>query len=108
MSIMSLVITTKKFLKEEITEKFIKKIQDTVNHNIQFVLKKFQDTKNNEHEKIWKKNELREDFSKPKSETKDTIKKEVYESNIATQNIKKELNKVWKPSEKRIKQKSWN
>jgi hypothetical protein len=54
------------------------------------------------------KNELREDFSKPKSETKDTIKKEVYESNIATQNIKKELNKVWKPSEKRIKQKSWN
>jgi hypothetical protein len=40
-----------------------------------------------------KKRELREDFSKPKSETKDTIKKEVYESKIATQNIKKELNK---------------
>jgi hypothetical protein len=47
----------KKFLKEEITEKFMKKIQDTVNHNVQFVLKKFQDSKNNENQKIQKKKE---------------------------------------------------
>jgi hypothetical protein len=35
----------KKFLKEEITEKFREKIQDIVNENVQDVLKKFQDTK---------------------------------------------------------------
>jgi hypothetical protein len=47
--------TKKKTLKEEIlqeiTEKFMKKILDMINQNVQNVLKKFQDTKNKEHEK---------------------------------------------------------
>jgi hypothetical protein len=43
------------------------------------VLKKFQDTKNKEHEKTQKEiNELRVDFNKHQSETKDTIKREKY------------------------------
>jgi hypothetical protein len=72
--------TQKKSLKEEIfkkiTEKHLKKILDMVNQNVQDVLKKFQDTKNKEHEKTQKQlNELREDFNKHQSETKDTIKK---------------------------------
>jgi hypothetical protein len=36
---------------EEIAEKFMEKILDVVNQNIQGALKKFQDTKNKEHEK---------------------------------------------------------
>jgi uncharacterized protein involved in exopolysaccharide biosynthesis len=48
-----------------------------VSQNVQDALKKFQDTKNKEHEKTQKQiNELREDFNKYQSETKDTIKKE--------------------------------
>jgi hypothetical protein len=44
--------------------------------NVQDTLKKFQYTKKKEHEKTQKQiNELREDFSKYQSETKDTIKK---------------------------------
>jgi uncharacterized protein involved in exopolysaccharide biosynthesis len=54
-------------------------ILDKVQQNIQDALKKFQDTKNNEHEKTQAQmNELREDFNKYQSETKDTIKN-VYE-----------------------------
>jgi 5'-deoxynucleotidase YfbR-like HD superfamily hydrolase len=41
---------TKKTLKEEISEKFMEKILDMVNKNVQDALKKFQDTKNKEHE----------------------------------------------------------
>jgi hypothetical protein len=37
-------------------------------------------------------NELREDFNKHQNETKDTIKTEIYELKMKTQNIK-ELNK---------------
>jgi hypothetical protein len=37
--------------------------------------------------------ELREDFNKHQSETKDMIKKEIYELKMITQNIKEELNK---------------
>jgi hypothetical protein len=45
---------TKKSLKEEITEKLMEKILDTVNQNLQDALKKIQDTKNKEHEKTQK------------------------------------------------------
>jgi disulfide oxidoreductase YuzD len=40
--------THKKTLKEEISEKFMEKILDVVNQNIQDGLKKFQDIKNKE------------------------------------------------------------
>jgi uncharacterized tellurite resistance protein B-like protein len=71
---------TKKTLKEEIwkeiSEKFMEKILDMVNQNIQNELKKFQDTKSKEY-KITEKQikELREDLNKYQSETKDTVKK---------------------------------
>jgi DNA-directed RNA polymerase alpha subunit len=38
-------------------------------------------------------NELREDFNNHQSETKNTIKKEIDELKLKTQNIKEELNK---------------
>jgi hypothetical protein len=38
-------------------------------------------------------NELREDFNKHQSETKDTMKREIYDLKMTTQNIKEELNK---------------
>jgi hypothetical protein len=48
-----------------------------VNQNVQNALKKFQDTKNKQHEKTQKQiNELREDFNKHQSETKDNMKRE--------------------------------
>jgi hypothetical protein len=79
---------------EEITEKFMEKIPDMVNHNLQDALKKFQKTKNKEHEKTPKQiKEHKEDFNKHQSETKDTIKGEIRELKLATQNIKEELNK---------------
>jgi peptidoglycan hydrolase CwlO-like protein len=54
----------------------MEKILDTVNQKVQNALKKFQNTKN-KHGKTEKQiNELREDFNKYQSETKDTIKKE--------------------------------
>jgi hypothetical protein len=60
---------------EEISEKFMEKILDLVYQNIQDALKKFQDSKNKEHEKTQKQiNELRKDFNKHQSETKDIIK----------------------------------
>jgi hypothetical protein len=36
-----------------------------------------------------------------------SLKREMYEINKTTQNIKEELTKTWKTSEKRIKRKSW-
>jgi hypothetical protein len=52
---------------EKITEKFMEKILDVVNQNVQNALKKFQDIKNKEHEKTQKQiNELREEFKTPK------------------------------------------
>jgi hypothetical protein len=51
-------------------------------------------------------NELREDFIKLQSETKETIKKEIYEIKKTEQDIRI-LKKIWKTSEKRIKEKSW-
>jgi hypothetical protein len=66
----------KKTLKEEISEKFMGKILDMVNQNVQDALKKFQDTKNKEDEMTQKEiKEFREDLDKHQSETKDTIKR---------------------------------
>jgi hypothetical protein len=48
------VYKKKKTLKEEISEKFMEKIQDMVIQNIQDTLKKFENTQNKEHEKTWK------------------------------------------------------
>jgi peptidoglycan hydrolase CwlO-like protein len=63
---------------KEISHKFMEKILEMVNQNKQDALKKLQDTKNKEHEKTQKQiNELREDFNKHQSETKDTTKKRV-------------------------------
>jgi molecular chaperone DnaK (HSP70) len=68
---------------------FMEKILDMVSQNVQDALKKFQDTKNKDHEKTQKQiNELREDFNKHESETKDTIKREIYELKMIKQNIK--------------------
>jgi hypothetical protein len=48
--------------------------------------------KNKEHEMTQKQiKELREDFNKHQSKTKDTVKRERYELKIITQNIKEEL-----------------
>jgi F0F1-type ATP synthase membrane subunit b/b' len=87
---------------EEISEKFMKRIVDMVNQNVQDAREKFQDSKNKEHEKTQKQtSELREDFNKHESGTKDTIKKRViYELKMTLQNIKEELNKIWKPHKK--------
>jgi type I site-specific restriction endonuclease len=70
----------KKSLNEEImdkiTEKLMEKLQDMVNQKVQDALKKYQDTTNKKLEKMQKQlNELREDFDKLQSETKETIKK---------------------------------
>jgi hypothetical protein len=69
------------------------KIQDVVNQNVKDVLKKLQDAKNKEHEKTQRQiKELRKDFNKHQSETRDTIKREIYELKKTTRNLK-ELNK---------------
>jgi hypothetical protein len=86
--------THKKTCKEEVSEKFMEKILDIVNQNVQDALKKFQDTKNKEHEMTQKQiKELKENFNKHQSETKDTIKREIHELKRTTQIIKEELNK---------------
>jgi chromosome segregation ATPase len=73
----------------------MEKALDMVNQNVQDALKKYQDTKNKEHEKTQKQiNELTEDFNKHQSETKNTIKRGIYELKMTTQNIKEKLNKV--------------
>jgi hypothetical protein len=65
---------------DEITEKFMEKLQDMVNQKVKDALKKYQDTTNKNLEKTQKQlNELREKFTKLQSETKETIKKEIYE-----------------------------
>jgi hypothetical protein len=35
------------------------------------------------------------------------MKREIHELKMITQNVKEELKKIWKTSEKRFKQKSW-
>jgi cell division protein FtsX len=101
------IITLKEEILEDITEKFMEKLLDMANQNVQDALKKFQDTKNKEHEKKQKQiKELRENFNKHQSKTKDTIKTEMYELKMITQNIKEDLNKDMENLGKRIKQKS--
>jgi polyhydroxyalkanoate synthesis regulator phasin len=52
---------------EDTTEKFMEKIPDMVNQNVQDVLKKFQNSKNKKYEKTQKQiNELREDLTNTK------------------------------------------
>jgi hypothetical protein len=86
--------TLKEEMLEEITEKFMDKILDMVKQNVQNALKKFQDTKNKEQEKTQKQiNDLREEFNKHQSVSKDTVKKETYKGKMTTQNIEEELNK---------------
>jgi uncharacterized protein (UPF0305 family) len=68
--------TLKEEILEDIPKKFMEKILDVVNQNVQDALKKFQDNKNKEHEKIQKQiKELREDLSKHQSKTKIPYKK---------------------------------
>jgi hypothetical protein len=81
--------TLKEEILEDITKKFIEKILDMVNLNVQDVLKKFEGTKKTQ--KQIKK--LREEFNKHQSETKDPIKREIDELKLTTQNIKEELDK---------------
>jgi phage-related protein len=69
----------------------MEKILDIVNQNVQDSLKKFQDTKNKEHEKTWKQiKELSEDVKEQQSETKNTIKREIFVLKLTTQNIKED------------------
>jgi hypothetical protein len=85
----------------------MEKILGMVSQNIKVALKKFQDTKN-EHEKTQKQiKDLRGDFNKHQSETKDTIKRDIHELKRTRQIINEEQNKDMETSEKRIKQKSW-
>jgi ferritin-like metal-binding protein YciE len=63
---------------EYIIEKFMEKILDIVSQNVQDACKKFHDTKNKEYKKTQKQiNELREDFNKHQSETKNSIKRDL-------------------------------
>jgi hypothetical protein len=72
--------THKTNLKEEISEKFMEKISDMVNQNVQDALNKFQVTKTKRHEMIQRQiREPREHLNKHQSEIKDTIKKEIHE-----------------------------
>jgi uncharacterized protein (UPF0305 family) len=57
--------TLKEEILEDITKKFMERIPDMVNQNVQDAFKRVQDTKNKEYEKTQKQlNELREDFNK--------------------------------------------
>jgi hypothetical protein len=80
-----------------------------VNQKVQNALKKSQDTKNKEHEKIQKQiNELRYDFNKHQSETKDTIKNRQIQIKEDNTKYKRGVEqKYGKLNKKRIKQKSW-
>jgi hypothetical protein len=62
---------------EKITVKLMDKIIDMVNQSVQDALKKLLDTKNKNNEKTQKQlNEVRGNFNKRQSETKDTMKRE--------------------------------
>jgi predicted RNase H-like nuclease (RuvC/YqgF family) len=102
----------KKTLKEkiinEIIEIVMEKLQDRVKQKVQDELKQYQDTTSKKHEKTQKQlNELREDFGKLQSETKDTIKKEICEIKKTTQDMKEEFNKDKEYLRKKNQKKSW-
>jgi signal recognition particle GTPase len=70
----------KKFLKEnimnELTEILMEKLQEMVKQKVKDIVKQYQDATSKKLEKIWKQlNELRQDFNKFHSETKEAIKK---------------------------------
>jgi hypothetical protein len=91
---------------EIILEKANQNVQYMVNQNIQKALKKFQDTKNKEHEKTWKQiNELIGALNKHQSERDNTTNTEINELKVKLDNIKEEVTMIWKPSQKRMKQK---
>jgi hypothetical protein len=58
-------------------DKFMKKILDMVNQNVQDGLKKFQDTKSKEYEKIQRQvNNLRATLNKHQGDTENAINRE--------------------------------
>jgi hypothetical protein len=86
----------KNTLKEEIlqviNENFIEMFLDMVNQNIQEALKKSQDNKSKEYEKTQKQiNELIGALNKHKSESENTINREINELRVKTDNIKEEV-----------------
>jgi 5'-deoxynucleotidase YfbR-like HD superfamily hydrolase len=95
--------TLKEEILQETIEKFMEKILDIVNQNVQEALKKFQDTTNKEYEKTQKQiNELIGILNKHQCETENTINREINELKMKTENIKDEVSY---DMEKRIKQK---
>jgi uncharacterized protein Yka (UPF0111/DUF47 family) len=75
---------------------------DMVNQNVQEALKKFQDTKNKEYKKTQKQiNELIGVLNKHQSETENTINREINELKTKPDNIKEEVIRIWKTSEKK-------
>jgi hypothetical protein len=80
--------TMKEEILQVITENFMEMLQDMVNQKIQEALKKFHDTTNKEYEKTQKKiNEYIGVLSKNKSETENTINREVNELKPKIENI---------------------
>jgi hypothetical protein len=64
---------------EEITEKLMEKIIDTINQNVQDALKKLQDTKNKEHEKTQKQMNAERTSTNTKEKQRTLQKKEIHE-----------------------------
>jgi hypothetical protein len=65
---------------DEITEKLMEKLQDRVNQKVQDDSRNFKIPQIKRLEKTQKQlNELRKDFDKLQSKTKETIKKKIYE-----------------------------
>jgi uncharacterized protein Yka (UPF0111/DUF47 family) len=96
-------------LKEEIlqviNENFIEMILDRVNQNVQETLKKFQYNKSREFEKAQEEiKETIEALYKHQTETKNTINKEINELRTKIDNVKRKQLRIWKSSEKRMKQ----
>jgi hypothetical protein len=72
-------ISLKEEIMEEVTEKLMKKILDMFKQKVQDHSRNFKTPQIRNFEKTQKQlNELREDFNKHQSETKDTIKKKRY------------------------------
>jgi molecular chaperone DnaK (HSP70) len=89
-----------------INENLIEMILDMVNQNVQETFKKFQDNKNREFEKAQEQiKESIEKLYKHQSETKSTVNKEINELRMKIDNIKRKGLRIWKASEKRMKQK---
>jgi methyltransferase-like protein len=84
--------TPKDEILQEITEKFMEKILDMVNENIQDALKKFQDTKDRDYGNTQKQiKELRGALNKHQTETENTINREINELQMKIKNTKEEV-----------------